>query len=158
MLSSLRLHRHRRCFAAVAFGLSLVLATGAASADKAGAQAHFSKGQTAFSAKDFMLAAREFEEAYRLEPHHAPLWNAALSWQNAGDNVRAANLLVRYLREAPPGAQDRDAATAALKELSQKLGRIVVYTAGGVTEERIDGVRADHDGVFVLPGEHVILG
>lgn len=125
--------------------------------DAAGAQAQFTEGQKAFAAGDFRLAANAFEEAYRKKPHHAPLWNAARSWQRAGESVRAANLYVRYLREAPGGTKDRDVATQSLEQLATKLGKIVLVSAGP-TDLKVDDAAADKDGNFVSPGEHVVSG
>jgi hypothetical protein len=115
---------------------------------------HFADGQKAFTAGDYAHAADEFEAAYRDKPHHAPLWNAARSWQRAGEDVRAANLYARYLREAPPDAPDRDQATTALRGLTGRMGRIEPH-ASGVDKLRLDGKPVDAPVVYVAPGEHV---
>lgn len=115
---------------------------------------HFADGQKAFTAGDFPRAGDAFEAAYRDRPHHAPLWNAARSWQRAGEEVRAANLYARYLREAPPDAPDRDQATSSLRTLQGKMGRIELHAAG-VDGLRLDGRLADTTVVYVAPGEHV---
>ena len=64
---------------------------------------------------------RDFEEAYRLEATHDPLWNGP--FVAARRRAYAANL-----RPVPPpragGLKDRDTATSALTELSAKLGKI----------------------------------
>jgi hypothetical protein len=125
--------------------------------DKQAAQEQFAEGQRAFAAGDFRHAAEAFEEAYRKKPHYSPLWNAARSWQKAGESTRAANLYARYLREAPATARDRDQATASLAELAARLGRIVVQAQGG-TDVRIDGKPVEGDGLYVPPGEHVVEG
>lgn len=122
-------------------------------ADRTAAR-HFTDGQKAFAAGDYPHAADEFEAAYRDKPHYAPLWNAARSWQRAGDDVRAANLYARYLREAPPDAPDRDQATAALRALAARMGRIEPH-ASGVDKLELDGKRVDAPVVYVVPGEHV---
>jgi hypothetical protein len=117
----------------------------------------FVRGEVAYEAGDFALAANSFEEAYRHAPHYAPLWNAARSWERAGEQTRAANLYAKYLRSAPADAPDRDAATAALAALAEKLGRIEVY-ATGVDIVRIDDEVLDGMNVYVHPGMHVIEG
>lgn len=124
-----------------------------ADADRTAAR-HFADGQKAFAAGDYAHAGDEFEAAYRDKPHHAPLWNAARSWQRAGEDVRAANLYARYLREAPPDAPDRDQATTALRGLTGKMGRIEPHAAG-VDKLRLDGKSVDAPVVYVAPGEHV---
>lgn len=146
--------------------LSLPVATGAvmspelalaapsgSEADRSAAR-HFADGQKAFAAGDFAHAGDEFEAAYRDKPHHAPLWNAARSWQRAGEEIRAANVYARYLREAPPDAPDRDQATVALRALTTKLGRIEAHAAG-VDRLELDGKLVEAPVVYVAPGEHL---
>jgi hypothetical protein len=122
-------------------------------ADRSAAR-HFADGQKAFTAGDYAHAGDEFEAAYRDKPHHAPLWNAARSWQRAGEDVRAANLYARYLREAPADAPDRDQATAALRALTSRMGRIEAHAAG-VEKLRLDGKPVEAPVVYVAAGEHV---
>lgn len=122
-------------------------------ADRSAAR-HFADGQKAFAAGDFAHAGDEFEAAYRDKPHHAPLWNAARSWQRAGEEIRAANIYARYLREAPPDAPDRDQATVALRALTTKLGRIELHAAG-VDKLKLDGKRVEAPVIYVAPGEHL---
>lgn len=132
------------------------LAAPPAEADRTAAR-HFADGQKAFAAGDYPHAGDEFEAAYRDRPHHAPLWNAARSWQRAGDEIRAANLFARYLREAPADAPDRDQANASLRALTARLGRIEPHAAG-VEKLRLDGKIVDAPVVYVAPGEHVADG
>src|SRR5262245_17884241 len=72
----------------------------------------FTEGQRAFEAGDFRRAAESFEAAYAKKRHHSPLWNAARSWQRAGDDVRSANLIEQYLAIAPRDAPARAEANA----------------------------------------------
>ena len=125
-----------------------------AAPDDRSAARHFVDGQKAFTAGDYAHAGDEFEAAYRDKPHHAPLWNAARSWQRGGEEVRAANLYARYLREAPPDAPDRDQATAALRTLTSRLGRIELHAAG-VEKLRLDGKPVEAPVLYVAAGEHV---
>ena len=158
--------RMRRSLHVVVFPIALALLASRAAlaappadpdrADRTAAR-HFSDGQKAFAAGDYPHAGDEFEAAYRDKPHHAPLWNAARSWQRAGEEVRAANLYARYLREAPADAPDRDQANAALRALTSRLGRIEPHAAG-VDKLRLDGKNVDAPVVYVAPGEHVAEG
>jgi hypothetical protein len=152
----------------VTFGLLLGLASpvlappkvalGAASPEDASAKKAFTDADRAFRAGDFRGAAEGFERAYKLKPHHAALWNAARSWESAGDPVRAANLLEKYLQEAPTGARDRDKAVASLKSLNERLARVEVRGVG-VSSLHVDGLAAEEGArLYVTAGEHVITG
>jgi hypothetical protein len=150
--------------AGVALVVAATLATLAGSAlgdvsdrDRKAAQTSFQEGQKAFKSGDFRLAAERFDEAYKRAPHHAPLWNAGRAWHRAGELTRAANIYAKYLREAPSNAPDRNRATAALKEVQTKLGRIDVH-ATGVGDVKVDGEPFEGEGVYVVPGAHVVEG
>ena len=164
--------RSRRWRAAL-FMVALTLSTQRAAvadepgqpADVRGASRSFNEGERAFRAGDYTRAGDAFERAYALAPHADALWNAARAWHRADEKTRAANLYARYLKEAPPGAPDRNSATAALVQLSARLGRLEVLAAGtsGITiDER--AVEGEHDDrartwtVFVTPGRHVVRG
>jgi hypothetical protein len=125
--------------------------------DRKAAQASFQEAQRAFKAGDFRHAAEKFDEAYKRAPHHAPLWNAGRAWHRAGELTRAANIYAKYLREAPPKAPDRNRAIVALKEVQAKLGRIDVH-ATDVSEVKVDGEPFEGEGVYVIPGAHVVEG
>ncbi len=121
------------------------------------ARRFFEQGERAYVARDYVLAAKSFGEAYRVAPHYASLWNVARSWEHAGEPTRAANAYAQYLHAAPANAPDRDVAMAALAALAERLGRIEVFAAG------VDGVRIDDElldglSVYVHPGMHVIEG
>ncbi|HRI63606.1 MAG TPA: hypothetical protein PK156_05195, partial [Polyangium sp.] len=117
----------------------------------------FEEGKRAFEAHDYVLAAKAFEQAYRTAPHHAPLWNAARSWERAGEWARAANTYAKYLRVSPADAPDRNAATTTLETLAAKLGRIEIH-APGVDIVRVDDLVVDERSVYVYPGMHVVEG
>jgi tetratricopeptide (TPR) repeat protein len=139
---------------------TITLVAAPARADDAGkrAAAQFAEGQRAFTQGDFTHAAKAFEEAYKAKPHHAPLWNAARSWQKAGDTIRAANQYARYLREAPADAKDRDQATTELKALSLQLGRIEIHAEATITEITLDDDKPQAEISYVAPGQHVVRG
>jgi hypothetical protein len=117
----------------------------------------FAEGVKAFAAKDYATAALRFDEADRLAPHPNAVWNLARALQRGGERARAADAYTRYLREAPPDAHDRDAATRALDELSPQLVRIDV-TAPGFDSVLVDGRRVEDHSTFAEPGHHVVEG
>jgi hypothetical protein len=118
------------------------------------AKAQYEEAERAYKGGDFRRAAELFEGAYKAAPHHSPLWNAARSWMRVNEDVRAANLLERYLREAPGDAPDRDRATQAITELDRRLGRIE-FLKSNVSDVRLDGEPVPSDRLWVVPGEHV---
>ena len=117
----------------------------------------FAEGVKAFAAKDYATAALRFDEADRLAPHPNAVWNLARALQRGGERARAADAYTRYLREAPPDAHDRDAATRALDELSPQLVRIDI-TAPGFDSVLVDARRVEGHSAFVEPGHHVVEG
>lgn len=117
----------------------------------------FEAAEQAFQKGDFVRAGEAFEEAYRMAPHPAPLWNAARSFERAGDDTRAANAYARYLREAPEGSRDREAALAAIVSLGKRLGLVEIY-AKGALDVRLDNKPLGSDRVYVSPGKHVLEG
>jgi hypothetical protein len=119
------------------------------------ASEHFRRGRDAFLRNDFHGAGRAFDDAFAAAPHHDSLWNAAQSWESAGELARAANRYAAYLRVAPPGAPDRFGATAALAALARKLGRIHVY-ASTADQPHVDGEALTGEFVYVYPGTHVV--
>ncbi len=119
------------------------------------ASQRFQEGTSAFDAGDFVAAARLFLEAYAARPHHASLWNAARAERRAGELARAANLYRRYLREAPIGTPDRDAAIADLALLEPRLGRLEIV-APDAEALSVDGARVGDTVIWVNPGEHVV--
>ena len=137
-----------------ALGFAPLARAAASDTDKLAAKT-FVEGQAAFKAGDFRLAAERFEAAYNLKPHHSPLWNAARSWEAAGELSRAANLYERFLKDAPPGSKDRNRATSFLKQASEKLGRLMVH-AEGLTDLRVDKKPVEPGTVYVDPGEHLV--
>jgi hypothetical protein len=133
--------------------------TSAAPTDEArrSAAKAFAAGMKAYAAKDYVTAALRFDEADHLAPHPNAKWNLARSLRQAGQLARAAQAFARYLRDAPPDAHDRDAATDAIDELAKSLVRIDV-TAPGVTDVTIDGVAIEDRSTYVDPGQHVVQG
>lgn len=128
-------------------------APSASSAEDKKAAKAFSDGQAAFEAGDFRRAAGLFETAYATKPHHSALWNAAKSWQRAGEDLTAVNLLERYLKEAPVDAANRAEANAALAAIEKRVGRIQLQIVG-VSNAMLDGATTKDGLSYVAPGEH----
>lgn len=133
-------------------------AAGSATAeDRREAAKDFAEGDRAFKDGDFRHAAESYERAYQRVPHYSALWNAARSWDHAGEPARAANLYSRYLREAPPRARDRNSAQRLLRALSNRLARLEIH-ATDVSDVHVDDAPVDAPSVYVTPGAHVVAG
>lgn len=117
----------------------------------------FREGQKAYDAGDYRRAAAAFELAYAAKPHYDSLWNAARSWQKAGDDLKAANLLERYLKEAPVDAPDRDSANTMLNDLAKRVARLQLQLLN-VRNARLDGEPVVPVTTYLAPGEHVVSG
>lgn len=125
--------------------------------DRRQAAKDFAEGDRAFKDGDFRHAAESYEHAYQRVPHYSALWNAARSWDHAGEPARAANLYARYLREAPPRARDRNSAQRLLRALSNRLARLEIHAAD-VSDVHVDDAPVDGPSVYVTPGAHVVAG
>jgi tetratricopeptide (TPR) repeat protein len=117
----------------------------------------FDEGERAFARGDYVKAGEAFDAAYEAKPHEAALWNAARSWERAGEIARAANLYRKYLRTAPDDAPDRRRATTALDALAPKVARLEIV-APSLHLIRVDGRAVDDAVVYVVPGTHLVEG
>lgn len=88
-------------------GIALFVATArsANASPVALAGAAFREGEAATARGDFATAARHFDDAHALAPHFAPLLNAAIAWERAGNPEIAADRLQSLLAlpDVPPG-------------------------------------------------------
>jgi hypothetical protein len=113
-------------FFAVCFLASLVSgAQDAAELDK--------KARAAFESKDYDLAARTFEEAYRLKPHPATQYNAALAWEKAGALARAADAFESALDSEGLDEGRATASRERLAALKRQLGYVFISKPLGAT-------------------------
>lgn len=117
----------------------------------------FAAGEQAFAAKDYLVAASRFEEAYQLAPHPNASWNEARALQRGGAKAAAANVYARYLRDAPPTAHDRSDASRTLEELGRQLVRLEI-PASIFEGIQIDGHHPEAPSFYVDPGHHAIEG
>jgi hypothetical protein len=122
---------------------------------RAAAKKEFSAGDAAYARGEFAAAAAHFEAAYGYAPHPAALLNAAQAWEGAKSFARAATLYAKYLKEAPPDATPRSAASASLKQLAPKVAELDI-TATGLTDVAVDDRPAEASVVYVEPGHHFV--
>lgn len=98
-------------------GLSL-----AAAKSPSEAKAFYDKATAAFGLGQYEEAADNYEQAFKLKPDPALLYNAAQAHRLGGNNKRALELYRSYMRVFPNGAAHEEA-TKHAEALSQKLAQ-----------------------------------
>jgi tetratricopeptide (TPR) repeat protein len=88
------------------------------------ARDHMEQGQTFYLQGRFEEAATEFEAAYAAEAFSAFLFNAGVSYENAGQLARGLEFFGRYL-ERDPSASDRAEVEARMERLRAEIQRRV---------------------------------
>lgn len=100
--------------------LASILAPGAF-ADSAGdAKAHYERAMADFAVGDFANAADEYQQAYRLKPDAALLYNAAQSYRLAGNNDKALILYKNYVM-LYPNQPNVDQVRSQIEKLKQAV-------------------------------------
>jgi tetratricopeptide (TPR) repeat protein len=145
------------------FGYAMLCASllhaGAANAQQSPAYELDERARAAFSAGRYAEAAREFAAAHASSPHAKTAYNAALSWERAGDLTLAIDFYAKAL--ALGGALDEPRQRAArqrIAALAKQLGRLdVMRPAGGfVTVAHLK--REPLPATFYLwPGSHELV-
>jgi tetratricopeptide (TPR) repeat protein len=145
------------CIASVALFAASFVFTEPARAGSAEADAAFARGTRAYQHGDNRGAAEAFETAYRLEPHGIAKYSAALAWEAAGEQARAADDYALALASGQLDAKQKKDAQERLRKLEQSLGRIEVRGPRGTTIEieHIDGAPVPLT-TYLSPGEHTL--
>lgn len=117
----------------------------------------FRQGEAAFRRGDARAAADAFEQAHRLVPHGATVYNAGLAWAAAGEKARAAQAFGEAIeRGGLSDSQARDA-RKRLRELRSTLGMLRISGPAGASVDvaHVQGATAPV-AVFLEPGTHRI--
>jgi hypothetical protein len=143
-----------------ALALALLLAAAAprvARADEAEAARRFQEGVAAYARHDFRVAAHAFEAADAAEPSGAALYNAGLSWEEAGTPAKAAEDYDQALALGGLSAVQTRDAKRRLAQLSPRLGVYRVAAPPGARLS-IDGGEPTKAGIprYVAPGGHTL--
>jgi len=115
------------------------------------------KARSAFEKKDYAGAAAAFEEAYRVKPHPATKYNAALAWEKANEAARAADAFEGALNTEGLDAGRAKAARARLAVLKPTLAYVLVEKPIGATVSVAHVADAPVPAHFHLaPGAHKV--
>jgi tetratricopeptide (TPR) repeat protein len=114
---------------AIPFTFLLLLAAPAFAQDaKVAAKQHFDVGQREYNLGNFSVAAKEFEEAYRLFPSPALLFNLGQAQRMLGNNERALFFYRGFLRNMP-SAPNRTEVEQWIADLEKAAARAAAPAA-----------------------------
>jgi len=137
--------------------IAIVTAAAPARADREDkAQKLFESATSLFQKGDYDRAAQRFMRAFKLVPHPNTAFNAALSWDAASDDARAANAFKLAL-DSGLARQARERAEGRLDELEEKLGRVRVHAPAGSRVLVSDETRRAPAEIYVEPGIHDVV-
>lgn len=121
------------------------------------AKVEFNRGNQAYEQGNYRKAAEAFEQAHRLSPHSAVLFNAARAWWKMGESERAADNYAEAIRRGELTSEQTLRARSALSNLRKKLGWVIV---SGAQNTRISvGHKSDAPlplTTHLAPGDHVL--
>ena len=121
--------RQRAC---LAIGMALLIVTRTGAAQEESAAGEFFRAATAAYARgDYAAAARAFEAAHQRAPRGPTMYNAGLSWQEAGQAARAADAFALALSTGQLSAEQQSDAEQRLATTSAALGVLSVKAPGG---------------------------
>jgi tetratricopeptide (TPR) repeat protein len=127
--------------------------------ERASVAAQLFEAAAAASARgDHAAAATAFEQAYRLGPRGATIFNAALSWDSAGKTERAADAYAHALSHEELAPDARERAEQRIAELRPSLGLLAIETAPGLSVDvaHVSLAKAPLE-VYVLPGSYKVV-
>jgi tetratricopeptide (TPR) repeat protein len=138
------------------------LASPAKAAPSDDAEQHFQAGTRAFDEQRLADAAREFEQAYAMNPLWQVLYNIGMAHAALGRPVDAVERLERYLSDggAAIDSERRLAVEAELERQRAKVGKLDVRISHPGAEVRIDAKAAGRSplatSLSVAEGTHAI--
>jgi hypothetical protein len=150
----------RDAIGVAALALTLELLTGRPALGQEDAKAvaarTFREGSAAFERHDFVAGARSFEASFRAIPRAAAIYNAALCWDAAAAQARAADAYATALSKTDLHGTEAEKAAGRLRELEAALGVVDVTGPEGahVVVEEVAGAPPLH--VHLSPGSHEV--
>jgi hypothetical protein len=123
--------------------------------DPTTAAAMFKAASAAFSRGEYRAAATAFEEADRRAPRAAAIYNAALAWDEAHENARAADDYALALERKDIAAASASRARERLTILAKSLV-VAEVVAPGATIAIGHARRPAPTKVYLAPGEYTV--
>ena len=99
---------------------ALLAATSAHADASADARAHYEEGTKLYDLGRYQEAAHEYEEAFRLHPDPALLFNIGQAYRQAGDDEAAARAYRGFLRRFPD-YEKRSEVEGYIQQLQQRI-------------------------------------
>jgi hypothetical protein len=121
------------------------------------ASSHFRMGVARMQSGDLRGALREFEEAQRIAPAPATLWNVCVVRVQLLRHAQARVCFATYLEAEGTPPERREEATRQLRAMERELAELRVRPVPESAALRLDGEPFDGH-AWVQPGRHVIEG
>jgi hypothetical protein len=141
---------------ATALALAIILASGSALADRSKAAVAYKEGTAAFARGAFAEAAAAFESAFAEDPRGASVYNAALAWQSAHADARAADDFERAVAAGDLRPDLLDNAKTQLAKLEPTLGRVSITGPAGAHYSVAHASGAPPASVHLAPGHYAV--
>jgi tetratricopeptide (TPR) repeat protein len=103
-------------------------------ADKVEAKKHYQRGVAHYGLNEYKAAVKEFQEAYRLNPDPAILYNLGLAYRLDGDLESALRVYKSFLRTVEP-SQRREQVENIVTALEKQLRERPAPTSNAVKSE-----------------------
>lgn len=147
-------------------GTSRVMAQGgqaaSAPASSADAKEAFRRGEAAYSAGNYEVAIREWNNAYKTDPRPRIQFNLSQAYERLGQLEDAILALETFLNSGDPDDPTYSDANARLVALRQRLGNTGVMVNGGadggsiLVDDKDWGRTPRPDKITVAPGNHAL--
>ena len=138
-------------------------ATTTTAAPPADARELFRRGEAAYSAGNYELAIREWNNAYSVDPRPRIQFNLSQAYERLGQLEQAMDALKKFLDSGDPDDPMYSDANARLSALQQRLALTGVVVSGGheggaiIVDEKDWGRTPRPDKIPVAPGGHVLV-
>jgi hypothetical protein len=123
----------------------------------------FRRGEAAYSAGNYELAIREWNNAYSVDPRPRIQFNLSQAYERMGQLENAMGALKKFLDSGDPDDPMYSDANARLSALQARLAQTGVVVVGGheggkiLVDDKEWGRTPRPDKISVAPGSHVLV-